>query len=265
MAVAESQGHDIADDLTLAYVELVSSQPAGNVCAVYEGMDSEVAYVSYPLAQGWLTLREELAKISKGTTGLVTWEAALRFGEFLLDGRLDVSGKRVLELGAGTGFLGLLAARQGAESVMLTDVDQGVLARLRENVAINDSGQPHGFGSSVTVCRLDWNHLDLPLLAACDLVMCADVVYDPSLISPLVATLAAFLNGEKLKEAWVALTVRREGTLDMFLEALRLAGIVFDRIHIGKVGAVPELFCHEEGCGDVVLIKMSMRTCHQIL
>lgn len=75
------------------------------------------------------------------TTGFRTWEAALHLGSYLLTstGRNAVSGKSVLELGAGTGFLSIIAARHlGAERVTTTDGDEGVVEALKENIALNN-------------------------------------------------------------------------------------------------------------------------------
>jgi release factor glutamine methyltransferase len=46
----------------------------------------------------------------------------------------DLSGKRVLDLGTGTGILSLYAASKGAEEVVAVDIDQHALANARENV-----------------------------------------------------------------------------------------------------------------------------------
>lgn len=55
------------------------------------------------------------------------------------DGMWDVQGKRVIELGAGTGLAGILAARYGAEETIITDypapeVVQNIQVNVRSNI-----------------------------------------------------------------------------------------------------------------------------------
>jgi predicted nicotinamide N-methyase len=75
-----------------------------------------------------------------GTTGLRTWEAALALGEYLLLHPPPAS-MRILELGAGTGLVSLVAARLGVGvgvgGILATDGDEGVCEGLRKNVALN--------------------------------------------------------------------------------------------------------------------------------
>lgn len=74
------------------------------------------------------------------TTGFRTWEAALHLGSYLLtpEGRRIIDGKSVLELGAGTGLLAILAAKYlNASHVTTTDGDEGVVEALRENLFLN--------------------------------------------------------------------------------------------------------------------------------
>ena len=53
-------------------------------------------------------------------------------------GQEHIRGKRVLELGAGTGFLSILCVQYlGAEQVLATDGDEQVIEALRENVSLN--------------------------------------------------------------------------------------------------------------------------------
>ena len=53
---------------------------------------------------------------------------------------LDVKGKRVLDLGSGSGILGLAGLLLGAESVLACDVDPKAADAARENAALNDLG-----------------------------------------------------------------------------------------------------------------------------
>lgn len=89
-----------------------------------------------------VTTRESRNLLSgRGTTGLRTWEASLHLASFLLDSpeaRVLVQGKRVLELGAGSGFLSMLCATHlGASHVIATDGDAMVLEELRTNLFYN--------------------------------------------------------------------------------------------------------------------------------
>jgi methylase of polypeptide subunit release factors len=68
-----------------------------------------------------------------------------RFAEFL--GTLDLTGKRVCEVGTGSGILALAAARSGAELVVATDINPAASLSANENAVAN------GLGGRVTgVC-----------------------------------------------------------------------------------------------------------------
>ena len=83
--------------------------------------------------------------LSAGTTGFRTWEAALHLGSFLASeaGEAIVRNKRVIELGAGTGFLSLVCARYlGVRSAVVTDREPALIDNMRECVPHNlDSGR----------------------------------------------------------------------------------------------------------------------------
>lgn len=78
--------------------------------------------------------------LSGGTTGNRTWEAALHLGSYLSTAQGDalVRGKRVIELGAGTGFLSLFCARHlGVKSVVSTDREPFLIDNMRDCVRLN--------------------------------------------------------------------------------------------------------------------------------
>ncbi|CAN0045515.1 unnamed protein product [Ectocarpus fasciculatus] len=52
--------------------------------------------------------------------------------------RLDLQGKSVLELGAGTGIVGMLAAKLGAQTLILTDGDDKCVAMAQKNIQENE-------------------------------------------------------------------------------------------------------------------------------
>lgn len=114
-----------------------------------------------------------------GTTGFRTWEAALHLGSFLATkmGESLIRGKRVIELGAGTGFLSLLCARHlGAHTVVATDRETtlienmdrcashnqiGIAAELPFSPAVWEWGTPLDVKGGDAVS--EWNQFDVAL------------------------------------------------------------------------------------------------------
>ena len=61
-----------------------------------------------------------------------------RFAEFI--GTLDLRGKRVIDVGTGTGILGIAAARAGSENVTATDINPNAALSVPENARGNGVG-----------------------------------------------------------------------------------------------------------------------------
>ncbi|XP_070814948.1 EEF1A lysine methyltransferase 3-like [Chaetodon trifascialis] len=115
------------------------------------------------------------------------WEAALHLCRHLGERSVELKGKRIIELGAGTGVVGILAARLGA-LVTLTDLPLA-LPQLQANVSANmpSSGWP---ATLPTILPLSWGEDHLNFLSDWDLVLCADIIYLPETYPLLVETLA---------------------------------------------------------------------------
>ena len=93
----------------------------------------------------------------QGTTGFRTWSAALHLGSYLATaGRNLVENKRVLELGAGTGFLSILCATIGAGQVVSTDGDPNIVSEIQANVELNEGSHFVKPNSKIKARPLRW-------------------------------------------------------------------------------------------------------------
>ncbi|MGE5265904.1 MAG: class I SAM-dependent methyltransferase [Deltaproteobacteria bacterium] len=110
--------------------------------------------------------------------GVLLWESAIVLGDVLAEGASmkDVS---VLELGAGTGVAGLVAASLGAV-VVQTDYSCEALALCRWNAAANGM-------SGIDVRWVDWRNWHGDDMF--DVVIAADILYEPELYSDIAGVL----------------------------------------------------------------------------
>jgi hypothetical protein len=105
-------------------------------------------------------------------TGLNVWDGAVALVKYLehtfcRDGR-DMTGMRVVELGAGCGVVGLGAALMGAD-VWLSD-----LSYCLDNARANARRNAASLRGAVRCVELDWFHPEI--ISGADLVVGADVV-----------------------------------------------------------------------------------------
>ena len=162
---------------------------------------------------------------SSGTTGFRTWEAALLLGTFLTSaaGSKLVSAKKVIELGAGTGFLSILCAKHlGAKSVLATDGNLDVVTDMEINVGLNFLTKSHDVSAAV----LRWGQTLIGGIAdlreqnmVYDLAIGADVTYDVESIPSLIATIRELFELYPQIKVLISATARNEQTLAAFFEA----------------------------------------------
>ena len=65
------------------------------------------------------------------------WAGGLALARYLLDHPERVAGKKVVDLGAGGGLVGIAAAKAGAACVIAVEIDPYAVAALRLNAALN--------------------------------------------------------------------------------------------------------------------------------
>ncbi|KAG9442003.1 hypothetical protein H6P81_017857 [Aristolochia fimbriata] len=198
-----------------------------------------------------LTILQSPSSMSTpGVTGAVMWDSGLVLAKFLehaVDtGMLLLQGKKVVELGAGCGLVGCIAALLGAK-VILTDLPDR-LKLLKKNVEANveESYSP----GEATVAELEWGddpdcRLTEPMP---DIVLGSDVIYSEGAVTNLLVTLqqlstihtTIILAGE----------LRNDAVLEYFLE-LALQDF--------EVGHVDQTYWHPDYCSHRVAIFVLVR------
>ncbi|XP_036885859.1 protein-lysine N-methyltransferase EEF2KMT isoform X2 [Sturnira hondurensis] len=221
-----------------------------------------------------VTLSESTAIISHGTTGLVTWNAALYLAEWALENTAAFTHRTVLELGSGAGLTGLVICKMcRPRAYVFSDCHSHVLEQLQGNILLNgfllepDATAPaqhtgrntHTSESPVvTVEQLDWDDVTAPRLAALrpDIILAADVLYCPEIILSLVRVLqrlSACRKDEQALDAYIAFTIRNPETCQLFTTELGRAGISWEAVphHSQK------LFPYEEH-SEMAILKLML-------
>ena len=124
----------------------------------------------------WLvdTVDDENALLARAETaaqfpfGLMLWESAIALAKHLTEYPALVAGKSVLELGAGLGLTGVVAASLGA-CVTQTDHDASALTACQRTAALNSN-------TNITCQTGDWH--DWRDAARYDVILGADIAYD---------------------------------------------------------------------------------------
>lgn len=114
---------------------------------------------------------------------------ALVLGKFLTL-NVKLQDKSVLELGAGTGLVSMVAAAMGA-NVTATDL-KTALPLLRENIELNYPKQPGKNMAQLRVKELEWGKLHNFENCFYDYVFGADIIYLEESFDALIKTLHHF-------------------------------------------------------------------------
>ncbi|CEJ80588.1 hypothetical protein VHEMI00764 [[Torrubiella] hemipterigena] len=223
----------ISDDL-MASLSMIIAQPLPQEAEEAQ----QKCYVNYSLSllqsadeTASITLLENRFLIAaSGTTGLRTWEAALHMGQFLCGNKPLVHQKRILELGAGTGYLSILCSRHlGATHVIASDGSDDVVNNLPDNLFLNSLQE----SENITPMDLKWGYALLGTEEQkwnggrpVDVVIGADITYDKSVIPSLISTLEELFDLYPSVDVYISATQRNADTFQVFLDRCREAGLL---------------------------------------
>ena len=187
----------------------------------------------------------------------------------------DVRNKRVLEIGAGCGILGMCAATLGAKDVLCTDYIKPVLENLAFNLQHNQcsifgGNNPKGIeeSSCLTSAPLDWRQFALEDVQATewanrqwntdvcdhsngkasqfepDVVVGSALVYSAEGALFCADTIYHFIFNKGSREAWVLQMPERPG-FHLFLRRLEDLGMTYKCYDISK--HIYDIACNEMG------------------
>lgn len=174
-------------------------EKASALLSSFTGLDDETddeipREFSFPIGNGktiFVDLNDKFDSDDHDSVGLQSWASSIHFAR-LLAGDPAKYGinlhetQRILELGAGTGLLSIVASKvisslggNGLTKIVATDYHPGVLKNLQKNIDINFTSTHQPF---VDVHTLDWQFPSSgpPFDVRFDTILAADVIYHPN-------------------------------------------------------------------------------------
>ena len=133
----------------------------------------------------WQKTEEELGQVNiPPPYWAFAWAGGQALARYLIDHRAVVAGKRVLDLGAGSGLTAIAALKAGADGVLAADIDELALIACRLNAAANE------VSCSVTRENLLARPPGPP--QPFDLVLVGDLFYERGLADAVLAFIEGF-------------------------------------------------------------------------
>lgn len=180
-------------------------------------------------------LRVRTAPFSQVGTGGALWQSGRALCRFLPTVEHELRGARVLELGTGTGIVGMCAAALGASHVLLTDDNKPALLDLaRDNIARNVDLLPRG--ARVEVQTLVWGATPPPA-GPWDWIVGSDVSHLATSSQQLCATILELLRRGGVQPARVLLAHQDRtvsGSLSEFVAIASASGLAVREVLIDR-------------------------------
>ncbi|XP_031768610.2 methyltransferase-like protein 22 isoform X2 [Galleria mellonella] len=160
---------------------------------------------------------EHSAKTKLALVGLQVWRGAFLLGDLLIHLGIkgELTGKSVLELGAGTGISSFVTALY-AKNVVCTDINVGGILEL---IKLNANYNSKLIKSQFKVMPLDfmdtnWNQELSNEIKDADIIIAADVIYDDDVTAGFIRTIEKIMNTNPPKTLYVALEKRYVFTIE---------------------------------------------------
>ena len=135
-------------------------------------------YLATEVVPLWRATEDELAESGVPPPyWAFAWAGGQALARYVLDHPDIVRGKRVLDIGAGSGLVGLAAAKAGAASVLAADIDAFSCAAIRLNAEAN--------ACKITVTEED----QIGVTGLWDMILVGDLFYERPLAERLLAWL----------------------------------------------------------------------------
>ena len=176
----------------------------------FEPEEFEISSYKFTLTTVGFMPIQKLIKLNQSSSqqeisGQKVWCGSLSVCEFLVGNPELIKDKLIVELGAGTGIIGMVCSRLGAKNIILTDHDEQSLTHMRQDCLTNNVVNSR-------VARLDWF---LPDFVTADLqldngdisggddddgdddelvIVAGDVLYKHSLVEPFFTTVKALFG-----------------------------------------------------------------------
>ncbi|XP_043930222.1 protein-lysine methyltransferase METTL21D [Protopterus annectens] len=137
-----------------------------------------------------------IKQCTSGDVGCVVWDAAIVISKYLetdcfyRNGEHIFLNKSVVEIGSGTGIVGIMAATLGA-NVTVTDLEE-----LQDLLTRNIEENKHLITGSIEAKVLKWGEKKASGLGCPDYVLMADCIYYEESLEPLIETLKELVGPE---------------------------------------------------------------------
>jgi predicted nicotinamide N-methyase len=153
------------------------------------------------------------------------WASALAMSQYLVQSKMDWSGKKVLEIGAGLGLPSIVAGKLGATDVTISDYLPEAVVFAEKNWYKNNL-HPANF------ITMDWRNPDIAFAA--DILLAADIAYEQRMFEFLPL---AFKTLSK-KGGTILLSEPNRGFAQIFMKKLQHQGFEIEEkvFHISLFG-----------------------------